>query len=87
MKEVLFGIQSRLKEKRNLRLHLRVDNQTVVANINKMGRPIPGQMTTVTKKLWDYWLERKVFLSLEHLPGINNHQADSLSRAKPESSD
>jgi len=39
------------------------------------------------KELWDYCLLRRLLLTAEYLPGIQNTQADALSRAKPDASD
>ncbi len=87
MKAVTLALQILLRNSQGLHVHLSIDNQTVVANINKMGSPRSEQLTAVAKALWDYCLNRQVLLSAEHLPGVKNIRADRLSRKKPESSD
>lgn len=80
MKAVLFALKAFLKEERNCHVHVRVDNTTTVANINKMGSPRSAMMLEITKELWQFCLCRGIMITAEHLPGILNTQADRASR-------
>lgn len=87
LRAVRLGIQAILKTEHKKHVHVRVDNKTAVANINKMGNPRSARLTVEAEKLWNYCTERGFLLSAEYLPGQENTKADKLSRQKPETSD
>jgi len=76
-----FAVQAFTKHKQKLRVHLRADNTTTVAQINKMGGARSKDLMTVTKQLWDYCLSRQILLTAEYLPGVLNSIADEQSRS------
>ena len=68
-------------------LLLYLDNTTAVAYINHLGGTVSPQATTLAKDLWIWCLERNIFLTAQHLPGIVNIIADSESRVMRDRSD
>ena len=61
-------------------VHLRLDNTTAVAYINKRGGTRSSALTTQALQLWAVALEAGVSLTAQHIPGIQNGVADSASR-------
>ena len=80
MKAVNFAVQAYTKEMRQIHVHLRVDNTTTIAYINKMGGTRSIGMLKVAKELWQYCMSKEIMLTAEHLKGANNQIADRESR-------
>ena len=80
LRAVLFAVQALCSAKSNMHLHIKADNITAVAHINKMGGTRSDRCVQVTTELWEFCLERKLLLSAEYLPGVENVRADALSR-------
>ena len=76
----LFAIQVFVKDRQNIVVHMRLDNKSAVAHINKMGGTRSPQLVKVTKEMWQYALSRKITLTAEYLPGKDNVIADRESR-------
>jgi len=72
---------------RNSHIHLRIDNTTVVAHINKMGGMNSGHLWQLAIKVWNWCLDRCITISAEHLPRSLNQLVATDSRAQAESSD
>ncbi len=68
------------KKLENIHVHLRVDNRTTVAQVNKMGGTRSIQLLEITQDLWNYSLSKNIILTAEHLPGVDNKIADWESR-------
>ena len=80
MKAVSFAVKAFTKNKSQVSVHLRVDNTTTVAYINKMGGTKSLDLIQISKELWEYCLQKQITLTAEHLPGRLNVQADRESR-------
>jgi len=76
----MFAIKAFTKGKTNLHVHLRVDNTTTVAQINKMGGTRSRDLLEITTQLWEYALSNSIIVTAEHLPGVLNTVADRESR-------
>ena len=61
-------------------IHLRIDNTTVVAYINKRGGTHSPALTAQALELWAVALTAGVSLTAQHIPGIQNMVADTASR-------
>ena len=55
------------------------DNSTTVAYLNNMGGPVM-QLTEVAESIWANVLAQECHLQARHVPGVQNTQADHLSR-------
>lgn len=62
-------------------------NATAVAYINNMGGTVSTQLTELAKELWMWALEKDIFLSAQHIPGVSNTIADLESRTLRDRSD
>ena len=61
-------------------VHLRLDNTTAVAYINKRGGTNSPALTTQALEMWAVALEAGVSVTAQHIPGIRNGVADTASR-------
>lgn len=77
---VLLALRSFRRQVANRSLLLRSDNVTVVACVNKIyGRSFV--LNNVMHKIWDFCIENNVTLRALWIPGVDNKEADRLSRA------
>ena len=75
------------KGKQNITIHLKVDNTTAMAYINKFGGTVSPELNQLTKELWLWCLERNISLQATHLAGILNCTADEESRVMKDRTD
>ena len=61
-------------------IHLRIDNTTAVAYINKRGATRSPALTAQALELWAVVLTTGVSLTALHIPGVQNVLADTASR-------
>lgn len=80
LKAVLFGLQTFVKEKKNIHIRVMSDNMTAVSCVNKMGTSHSQACNTVTKTIWLFAKERGLWLSAAFIPGKQNVEADEESR-------
>ena len=74
-----FGLQSLLPSTcRHVRTVM--GNTTAVARVNKMGTSHSKHCNTITKQIWDFCIEKGVWLSAAHVPGREKVDADLESR-------
>ena len=76
-----YAVQALAKDNQNLVIQLLVDNSTTVAYINHMGGTKSPQLCHLARTLWDWCLQRGILLAAKHIPGVQNVQADRLSRS------
>ena len=74
------AIQTFAKKKRNIRILVRTDNISTRAYINHFGGTHSWQMNHLAMQIWKWCIERQIFLTAEHLPGVLNQEADEESR-------
>ncbi len=62
--------------------HIRVmsDNTTTVACINKQGSTQSFKCNSMARHIWDFAVDRNIWLSAAHCPGVLNTEADLASR-------
>ena len=80
MKAVLLGLQSLCKNTTQKHIRLEIDNSTAVAYINSMGGMVSRACDLVAKDTWQWAMERENWISAVHIPGVNNVEADYMSR-------
>jgi len=73
-----FGVRVFTKDRKNIHIHLRMDNRTAVFYVNRMGFPV---LNSLAIQLWQWCLERNLSITAEYLPGVDNCVADKESRA------
>ena len=77
LKAVLFAVKAFTKNKSDCHIHVKVDNTTTVAYINKMGGTKSPNLMSVTKDLWAYCISKMIMITVEHVPGNLNQIADT----------
>ena len=63
-----------------VQVRFELDNQTAVTYLNQMGGSKSKSCDTVARKIWDWSIQRDIWLSAVHIPGASNVIADTLSR-------
>ena len=76
-----------VKDKRNIRIHLRMDNTTALNYINKLGGTVSPELNRLTKDLQKWCLEREITLQSTHLARALNVTADEESRVMKDKTD
>ena len=80
---VLFGLQSFLPRLRGHSVLLRVDNTVAVAYLNHQGGTHSRRLSEVAQAVWDLALDNGMMLEAQHIPGLENVEADAASRQTP----
>ena len=75
-----FAVQAFAKDRQNVVIQIHLDNATAVAYVNHMGGTRSPQLCAMAKSLWDWCLQRHIFIVASHIPGVINVEADYLSR-------
>ena len=74
------ALQSFAKHSSSLTIQMKMDNVTVVTYINKLGGTHSPILCQLALTIWEWSLQRNIFLVAEHLPGKENVAADQESR-------
>lgn len=61
-------------------IRLLLDNKSAVAYINKLGGTKSIQLNKLALQMWEWCVERNVWVTAEHIPGVDNCLADWESR-------
>jgi hypothetical protein len=77
---IWIGQSYTLHEAQNIHVRLRVDNTTAVAAVRKQGDLKNEVRNDYTRMIWDFARERNIWLSIQHIPGVDNVEADEASR-------
>ena len=80
MQAVLLGLESFHEDTNHEDILILSDNSTTIAYINKMGGTHSFRCNKIARKIWDFAEKRKLWLVATHIPGLENEEADFLSR-------
>ena len=82
MKAALLAIQSFLKTQVKMPQHiaLQMDNSTAVAYVNKRGGTRSSTLAALAIEVWNVCQKRGIWITAQHLPGVQNVDADWASR-------
>lgn len=61
-------------------LLLRLDNNTAIAYVNRVGGIRFPHLSELARKIWDWCEERKIWLRVSYIPSVENIEADRASR-------
>jgi len=78
MLAVLFSLKAFHKELS--RSYQGIDNTTAVSDLGKMGTSHFKKRNDLTRTLWEWCLDNKMWLTISHIPGKENTLADAESR-------
>ena len=72
LRAVWLALRAFARQRSNVHIHVRVDNKTAMAHINKMGGTRSKKLGGITRQLWLFYLDQKISLSAEYVPGKLN---------------
>ena len=84
---ILLGLQTFAKDKSDTHIRIMCDNTTAVNVVNHMGTSHSDSCNSVAKKIWEWCIDRKIWLSAAHIPGKQNLIADFESRRNQRASE
>lgn len=87
LKSILFSLQSFFFQVTGIHVRIQTDNSTAVCYINNFGGVKSIDCHAITKEIWLWALDRKIFISAEHLAGSLNVHADKASRVFDENTE
>ena len=79
LRAIFFGLQSLCRDMAGIHIRIRSDNTTAVACINRCGS-IRESLLDLCVEIFAWAEERDILLSAAHVRGIDNVEADRLSR-------
>ena len=77
---LLLTLKTFATDKSHTHIRIMTDNSTAVNVINHMGISHSHSCNSMAKKIWEWCIERHIWLSVAHIPGKDNFVADSESR-------
>ena len=77
---VKYSLHSLCSHIQNAHVLLQTDNTTTVAYIRNMGGTHSSVCNSVARDIWLWCKDRKIWLTVTHIPGIDNVDADKESR-------
>ena len=75
-----FAVQTFMKQRTEATVLLMLDNTSAVVYINNLGGTVSSDLVSLAKNLWLWCLERNIYITAQHLPGVLNEIADAESR-------
>lgn len=79
LKAAFLGLKSLCSNEVNIHVRLYMDNTTSCAYLRNFGGKKLG-LNVLAKDIWSWCIERRIHLSISHVSGISNIEADELSR-------
>ena len=80
LKAILLALQALCNHMQNNHIKILCDNTTAVAYIRTMGGTKSNGCNDITREIFMWCIDRKLTLSISHLPGKLNTEADKASR-------
>ena len=77
---VFVGLQTFFKTHYNTHLRILTDNTTAIAVLNHMETSHSDPCNRLGKEIWECCIDRNIWLSAAHIPGVHNIKADLESR-------
>ena len=84
LKAIQLGLESLYSDSQRVHLQVYTDNMTALAYVKHMGGVKSPQCNAVAKQIWDWCEPREIWLSIAHIPGVENTLADYKSRHFPD---
>ena len=77
---ILLGLQSFFPNESHSEILIKADNTTAVSYVNRMGGSKSFQCEEIAKSIWQFCEVRDLWIVATHIPGVDNEQADFMSR-------
>ena len=75
-----FGLKAFCKNEHGIHVQIYSDNSTTVNYINSMGGTHSRECNTIAKDIWQWCIDKQIWLTAAHIPGTKNVEADRESR-------
>ena len=82
MLAVILALQSFEKDVAGKHVKILVDNMTIVNILNNMGTSHSRDLNNLSFRIWQWCIDRNIWVTVAHIPGKTNIVADRESRAK-----
>ena len=79
LKACQFALKAFCKNSNNIHVQVFMDNTTSCSYITKFGGR-SDKLNMIARDIWFWCLERVIHLSVAHVPGVDNNEADEESR-------
>ncbi|CAB4032873.1 Transposon Ty3-G Gag-Pol poly, partial [Paramuricea clavata] len=80
MLAIFLGLQTFAKNLNNTHIRIMCDNTTAVNVINHMGTSHSDICNNMAKQIWEWCIDKNIWLTVAHIPGKQNLVADYESR-------
>ena len=80
LRAILFGLKSLCKYRYEIHIRIRTDSTTALAYVKNMGGTKSDDCQIQAKQIWNWAQEHDSWLSITHIPGVDNVLADLRSR-------
>ena len=77
---VLLGLRTFFDQHENSEILIKSDNTTAIAYINRMGGSKSVESEKLATEIWKFCEERHLWILATHNPGVENVEADFMSR-------
>ena len=77
---VLYSLKACLNEANDVHILVKSDNTTTVTYLNNMGGSRAPDCDRLAKRIWEWAIDRNIWISATHIPGATNVSADKESR-------
>ncbi len=77
---IKYGIMSFRDQLANKHILVQSDNMTAVSYVRKMGGTKHGLRNRIAQDLWDFCIRSNIWITITHIPGVQNLEADRASR-------
>ena len=74
------ALKATITNRHDIHVRIMCDNTTAIAGIRKQGSTRTPEINGMARSLWLWALERNIWLSAVHIPGVENVEADEASR-------
>lgn len=75
-----FGLKAFCKNEKGIHVKIYSDNSTTVNYINAMGGVHSRECHAIAKDIWQWCIDKQIWLTAAHIPGTKNVEADRQSR-------
>lgn len=79
LKAALLTIKALAAEMQNAHIQIFMDNTVAISYVNKFGGKMSA-LHSIAKEIWCWAKDRNLWISAVHVPGVENNEADDLSR-------
>ena len=80
LQAAFFALKSFVSEESNTHVQFQIDNTTAVSYVNNMGGIQSPELNMLALDIWEWAIDRSIWLSAVHIPGKENTGADKESR-------